>query len=52
MRIEDKELLTITGGGLTSTFLNSLSRLITTVLDWGRTIGSSIYRHQSGNYCR
>lgn len=50
--LDDKYLLTIKGGTITSTMLNAVSRLITTILDLGRTIGSSIYRYRKKDYCR
>lgn len=54
MTINDEELFLIVGGaksGITSTFLNSIARLITVVLDLGRSIGSSIHRISKKNYC-
>lgn len=54
MILNDYQIEKITGGatgGITSTFLNSLSRFITTILDLGRTIGSSISRYKNKNYC-
>lgn len=52
MSLNKETLENIYGGGFSSTLLNAVSRLITTVLDWGRTIGSTIYRYKSGNVCR
>lgn len=51
--LNETELLNIKGGATTisSTFLNSLARIITTILDLGRTIGSSISRYKNKNYC-
>lgn len=52
MELTDKELYEIKGGAaITSTFLNSVARLITTILDFGRTIGSSIARYKNKKYC-
>ncbi len=53
MRLNDLELIEIKGGAgvITSTFLNSVARLITTILDYGRTIGSSIARYKNKKYC-
>lgn len=54
MLLKDYEIDKIKGGasgGITSTFLNSLSRFIITILDVGRTIGSSISRYKNKNYC-
>ncbi len=51
MRLEGKELYNLNGGGITATMLNSIARLINSVLDLGRTVGSSISRIISKNYC-
>ncbi len=51
MRLEEQELFQIKGGAITATFFNSIARLINTVLDLGRTVGSSIRRIYSKNYC-
>ncbi len=47
----DKELLTIVGGGITATFINSIARLINTVLDLGRNVGNAIQMVVSGRKC-
>lgn len=53
MKLIDSELYLIRGGyGLSATLLNSISRLITVLLDLGRAVGTSIYRHKTHNYCR
>ena len=52
MKLGDDYLLTIKGGTITSTMLNAVSRLITTILELGRTIGSSIYRYRKKDYCK
>ncbi len=44
MKLQELELYEIKGGGISTTLLNSIARLITTVLDLGRTVGSSIRR--------
>lgn len=49
-----EELLQINGGTtnlLTATFLNAAARCLTTLLDIGRAIGSSIRRIHSDNIC-
>lgn len=53
MKLTDYEINEIRGGAgtITATFLNSLARVITTILDLGRTIGSSIRRSRTGNLC-
>lgn len=53
-KLNDIELLEIQGGAvstLNSTFINAIARLINTVLDLGRVIGSNIKRIQTKNYC-
>lgn len=53
MKLIDSELYLIRGGyGLSATLLNSISRLITVLLDLGRAVGTSIYRNKTHNYCR
>jgi hypothetical protein len=51
--ITDKELYAIVGGSFsfTATFLNSMSRCINTVLEAGRTFGTSIRMLLSGRSC-
>ena len=52
MTLDNKILVTIEGGSINASLLSAVSRLINTVLDWGRAIGSSFYRYKSGNACR
>lgn len=52
MILNNDALLKVEGGGLSISMLNAVSRLIVTVLDWGRAVGSTIYRYKSGNVCR
>lgn len=42
----------IGGASISGTLLNSVSKLITTLLDLGRTIGSSIRYWKSGKSCK
>lgn len=49
--MQDYELVNIVGGGLTASFLNALSRAITTVMDFGRSIGTSIRMFVTGKRC-
>lgn len=51
MKLKETELYEIKGGAITATLFNSIARLINTVLDLGRTVGSSIRRIYSKNYC-
>ena len=52
MIINDNKLCEIKGGGITASLVNALSRGINTVLDFGRTVGTSIYMIISGKRCR
>ena len=51
--MNDRELFAIVGGSFsfTATFLNSMSRCINTVLEAGRTLGTSIRMLISGQTC-
>ncbi len=51
--LKDKELMNIDGGSnwFTAAFFNSVARLISTIMDMGRSLGSSLRRISSGSYC-
>jgi len=51
MRLKNEDLLMVVGGSITATFLNSIARLLTTVIDVGKMIGSSLRRISHKNYC-
>ena len=51
MKLERHELINVSGGGLTATYINATSRAINTILDLGRTVGSSIRRVVSRKWC-
>lgn len=54
MKLNNDELLTVVGGaskGISATLFNSIARLVTVILDFGRSIGSSISRIRNRNYC-
>jgi len=50
--LSNEELINIKGGSFSSTLLNSVSRLIDTVLKLGQTVGSAIRRSLSKSYCK
>ncbi len=50
--LDYKTLTMVKGGTITSTMLNAVSRLISTIMELGRTIGSSIYRYKKRDYCK
>ncbi len=51
--LNNEELMNIDGGGfsISAAFLNATARLVETILDAGRSLGSSIRRIYSGNIC-
>lgn len=49
--LTNKEKFNITGGAITTTILNSIARLISTVYDLGRAVGSTLRRASTGNSC-
>lgn len=51
MKLENKELININGGGWTAAYLNAAARAAQTILDLGRTVGTSIRRMFSKKYC-
>lgn len=52
LELKDEELMNVDGGaGITATFLNSVSRAISTLMEVGRTLGSALRRTISGKTC-
>ncbi len=52
MIIEDRELLKVYGGQTSyTTFINTAIRLFGFVLEFGKTVGSTIRRGKTKNYC-
>ena len=51
MSLNEEQLTNIQGGAITAAMLNAASRALSTILELGRTVGSSIRRLFSGNYC-
>ena len=52
MLLDSTRLIKIEGGAINATLLSSISRLITTLLDWGRAVGTAYYRYKYGKACR
>lgn len=50
--LTNEELIVIRGGGITSTFLNSFSRLMENIFRLGQSVGSSIRRVVSKKVCK
>ena len=51
MILKKEELLKVTGGALTATLINAISKGLTTISDLGRSLGSAIRRIVSGKIC-
>ncbi len=51
MKLDNEILIKINGGGITATWLNAFARVISTVIEVGRMIGSSFRRISTKNYC-
>lgn len=51
MKINNEELILISGGAVTATLVNAIVRVFTTLIDFGRKVGSTIRRGISRNYC-
>jgi len=50
--VRNEDLIEIKGGAFSTTLLNSVSRLIDTLLKLGQTVGSAIRRSASKNVCK
>ena len=51
MILNKEQLLKVTGGAITASFITALARGITTLLELGLSIGSAIRRVSSGKIC-
>ncbi|MDD2409173.1 MAG: hypothetical protein PHD03_00410 [Bacilli bacterium] len=52
MKLENTEMLKIVGGiNISGTLLNSIAKLLSTLFDIGRAIGSAISMSKSGRRC-
>lgn len=51
MKLQDHELILVAGGAISSQLINAFVRLVTSVLEVGKMIGSTIRRIVSKNYC-
>lgn len=50
--MNSEKLMEITGGAISATWLNSLSRIATLIYDIGYALGSSIRRLFGGKTCK
>ncbi len=50
--LNNEEMILIKAGGIGATALNAISRLITTLLEVGRAVGSSIRRAREKKICK
>ncbi len=51
-KLDKEELLDIKGGAITGTYVNAIVRGIESLLELGRSFGSSIRRWMSNDICR
>lgn len=51
MELQKNELIEITGGAITSTWINSINKIINTIYELGKETGSGIRRLINSNYC-
>lgn len=49
--LNKNELMKVTGGSISASFLNAIARGIDTVLEIGRSLGSALRRFLSGKKC-
>ena len=52
VKLQKDELLNISGGAsISASWLNAMSRAVTTLMDLGKSLGTSIRRSISGKIC-
>lgn len=49
--VNNVEMVKINGGGLSSQFLNAITKAASTIYGFGQGVGSTIRRLVSGQYC-
>ena len=49
--VNNVEMVKINGGGLSSQFLNPITKAASTIYGFGQGVGSAIRRLVSGQYC-
>lgn len=49
--LNEKEMLNINGGALTSSFINAINSVINTLFELGKETGSTLRRLIQGAYC-
>ena len=49
--LTNKELILVKGGAFSTSMLNAITRTVSTLFSLGQSIGSSIRRVWSKNYC-
>lgn len=50
-KLNNKSLKQINGGGISASFITSIVRAFTAVLDLGRSVGTAFRRIQTGSIC-
>ena len=50
-KLEKEEMMKINGGAITASFLTAFARSLSTIMNVGQTLGSSIRRLFAGSYC-
>lgn len=51
MKLNKNEMYEVNGGGITSAWVNAISKAVGTIYELGRQTGSAIRRFFNGSYC-
>ena len=51
MKLQERDLVNIVGGAVSATMINAVARAVSTLIELGRIIGSSISRIKNNNMC-
>lgn len=52
MTLNNKELVNVTGGAISSALVSAVVNGFSKLLDFGRTVGTAIRRGRTGSFCR
>lgn len=51
MNLTKKEMITVTGGGISYSLINAITKVVTAIYELGKSTGSTIRRIIKKSYC-
>ena len=51
-RLNEDQLIRVTGGSVSYSLINAITKAVTSLYDFGRGVGSTLRRIRNNSYCR